>query len=593
MSITGHSRVSNNGRPTLSACMIVKNEEYFLPQCLKSIKDAVDEIIIVDTGSTDKTVDIAQSFGARVHHHPWKNNFSEARNHSLDYATGDWILQIDADEALEQADIPLLHKLITADSYNVIFVAIYSELPGGQAKHYFQRIFRRGKAHFEGIVHNQLIFEGKALQSKIRLYHYGYNLSEFEMQKKYKRTGDLLRQQLAENPNNIFVMANLIRNYRNEYNFEKVIELGEKGLNISISQTDLVSKIQRQRISIDLTHALLNTNQVDRAEEVCKKALEENPDSFDVLLVLGEILLKKRAFSNALNYFKKYLVLKEKENKDPSFKVLSADFYYYEHGAYNNIGECYKHLGLICEAEIAYKKAIELNNKEPLYYSNLAQLYISQNRFEEAENIADTAVKRGIANHLTYLLLGKAYSSRRRYNDAINAFRQSIHIDSKNVSAHIYFINLLIQTNQFTQAEKTLKEIIPSYPDNLRLKCLSEKIKYKQGNRESATQFIQNILKSNIIDSDIYLDLGDLCMDMELYTTAIELWERYFNIFPADATVVANIATCYARLGKLESAKFGFQAALKIDPGCNYAIQNLAALSKLENKGYVNIGNDA
>ena len=97
---TNYQTVPNNGRPSLSACMIVKNEEKFLAQCLNSIKDAVDEIIIVDTGSTDKTVEIAQSFGAKVYHHPWRNSFSEARNHSLSYATCDWILQIDADEAL-------------------------------------------------------------------------------------------------------------------------------------------------------------------------------------------------------------------------------------------------------------------------------------------------------------------------------------------------------------------------------------------------------------------------------------------------------------------------------------------------------------
>jgi tetratricopeptide (TPR) repeat protein len=388
-------------------------------------------------------------------------------------------------------------------------------------------------------------------------------------------------------------MANLIRNYRNEYNFDKVIELGEKGLNISIPQTDLVSRIQRQRISIDLAHALLNTDKVDRAEEVCKKALKENPDSFDVFLVLGEVLLKKRDFSGALNYFKKYLVLKEKENREPSFKVLSADFYYYEHSAYNNIGECYRHLGLINEAEVAYKKAIELNKKEPLYYSNLAQLYISQNQLDKAENIADTAVKLGIANHLTYLLLGKIYATQKKYNHAIHALKHSIRIDGKNATTYIYLINLLIQTNHFTEAEETLRGIIPSYPDNLRLQCLSERIKYKRGDRESAAKFIKNILKSNITDSSVYLDLGDLCIEMEQYTTAIKLLERYLDTSPADATVVANIATCYARLGKLESAKFGFQAALKIDPGCYYARQNLAILQKLENKDYVNVRNDA
>src|SRR4030066_1633675 len=101
-----------SSRPTISVCMIVKNEEKFLAQCLKSVKDATDEIIIVDTGSADKTVEIAQSFGAKVYHHPWRNSFSEARNHSISYAVCDWILQIDADESLEQADIPLFHSLI-------------------------------------------------------------------------------------------------------------------------------------------------------------------------------------------------------------------------------------------------------------------------------------------------------------------------------------------------------------------------------------------------------------------------------------------------------------------------------------------------
>ncbi|MDQ1271394.1 MAG: hypothetical protein QG591_24 [Planctomycetota bacterium] len=568
-----------NGRPTISACMIVKNEEKFLAQCLQSIRSAVDEIVIVDTGSTDRTVDIAQSFGAKVYKHPWKNSFSEARNHSLCYAACDWILQIDADEALEQADIPLLHKLITTDACNAIFVAIYSELPGGHAKHYFQRIFRRGKAHFEGIVHNQLIFEGKALESEIRFYHYGYNLSDRDMENKYKRTGALLRQQLAENPNNIFIMANLIRNYRNEHNFDKVIELGEKGLNISVSQTDLVSKNQRQRISIDLAHALLNTNQVDRAEEVCKEALREKPDSFDILIVLGEIMLKKSAFNDALHYLKKYLILKEKENKEPSFNVLSADFYYYEPSTYNNIGECYKHLGLIHEAEVAYKNAIKRNKKEPLYYSNLVNLYICQNRLQEAQDLCFTVVKSGIANHLTYLLLGKLCITQGKTNDAINAFQQSIQLDNKNITAHTYLINLLLQANQLEEAKNVLAGIISFYPDELKLKCLTEKIHYKSGNKESAINFIQNILTSNPSDRSVCLDLGDLCIEMEEYAKAIEVLERYITTtHNVEAVVIASIATCYAKLGKLESAIFGFQTALKLDPNCNCALHNLATL---------------
>lgn len=569
----------NKNRPTLSACMIVKNEERFLSQCLTSIKGAVDEIIIVDTGSTDSTVDIAHSFGANVYHHPWNNNFSEARNHSLNYAGGDWILQIDADETLEHADIPLLHKLIHNSLYNVIFVAIYNELPGGCAKHYFQRIFRRDKAHFEGIVHNQLIYEGKALQSEIRFYHYGYNLSGQEMQKKYKRTGDLLRQQLAENPGNLFIMTNLVRNYRNEHAFDKVIDLAENGLKISASQTDLVSKNQRQRMSIDLAHAFMNNNQIDKAELVCKRALTENPDSFDILLVLGEVFMKKGVFHSALPCFKKYLILKEKENKEPAFFLLSSDFYQYEHTVYNHIGECYKYLGQNNEAIAAYKKAIELNNGDPLYYSNLINLYISQNSLSAAKDLTFTAIKSGIANHLIYHLLGKIYAAEGNMNEAIDACKQSINMNNSNVQTHAYLINLLIQVNLLDEASEILKNILALYPDEFIFLCLLERIKYKQGNKESPACFVRNTLLSNPSDVNVYLQLGDLCMEIEEYTTAIDVFERYLKTTSlADATIIANIAVCYAKQGKREPALFGFQAALKLDPNCYCALHNLAAL---------------
>ncbi|KAB2836596.1 MAG: tetratricopeptide repeat protein [Candidatus Brocadia sp.] len=575
----------NNGRPSLSACMIVKNEEKFLAQCLTSIKNAVDEIIIIDTGSTDKTIEIAQSFSTKVYHHPWKNSFSEARNHSLKYATCDWILQIDADETLEHTDIPLLHKLICRDSYNAIFVAIYSDLPGGRSKHYYTRIFRRGKAFFEGIVHNQLIFEGASFQSEIRFYHYGYNLTEQEMQRKYKRTGDLLRQQLVENPDNLFIMTNLIRNYRNEFNFNKVIELGEKGLKVSESQTDYNSRNQRQRIYIDLVYAFINASQLDRAEEICSEGIKENHDSLDLLFVMGEILLRKEKFNEALPYFKKYLIMKDRENKIPAFNLSIVDAYFYEHKAYDNIGVCYEKLNLFNEAEVAYKKAISLNNKELQYYSNLAQLYIAQKNIEKAEDITTTAINMGIANDSIYMLTGKIQSSQKKPDKAINTLRQLINRNNKNIPAYIYLINLLIQTSQLKEAEVTAKEIIASNPDHFGLKCLMERINFKNGKKDGAIKFIQTVLGSNPSNGSVYNDLGNLCIEIEEYTTAIDLLEKYLKTSPVDITAITNIATCYVKLGKLEPAIIGFRAALTIDPTCNYALHNLSILSKrLDNR---------
>mgnify|MGYP001386520006 CR=1 FL=1 len=83
---------------SISLCMIVKNEEDVLIRCLESVKYIVDEIIIVDTGSTDSTVEIAKKYGARIFYYKWDDSFSSARNYSLEKATKEWILIMDADD---------------------------------------------------------------------------------------------------------------------------------------------------------------------------------------------------------------------------------------------------------------------------------------------------------------------------------------------------------------------------------------------------------------------------------------------------------------------------------------------------------------
>ena len=87
---------------TVSLCMIVKNEEENLGKCLKSLQGIVDEMIVVDTGSEDRTVDIAKEFGAKVYDFKWTGDFSEARNYSFSLATCDYIYSADADEELDE-----------------------------------------------------------------------------------------------------------------------------------------------------------------------------------------------------------------------------------------------------------------------------------------------------------------------------------------------------------------------------------------------------------------------------------------------------------------------------------------------------------
>ncbi len=98
---------------TLSLCMIAKNEEDNIERALMSVKPVVDEMIVVDTGSTDRTKDIARALGAKVYDFPWTDNFSDARNFSISKATGKWVLVLDADEAISPLDYGKLRELVT------------------------------------------------------------------------------------------------------------------------------------------------------------------------------------------------------------------------------------------------------------------------------------------------------------------------------------------------------------------------------------------------------------------------------------------------------------------------------------------------
>lgn len=111
-------------KSTISLCMIVKDEERCIERCLESVYSTVDEIIVVDTGSSDRTLELIAKFNAKVFHYKWDHNFSNARNHAIEQATGDYILQLDADEWLEDSE----HDLSSALDKDIYYLPIRNDL---------------------------------------------------------------------------------------------------------------------------------------------------------------------------------------------------------------------------------------------------------------------------------------------------------------------------------------------------------------------------------------------------------------------------------------------------------------------------------
>lgn len=187
---------------TLSVCMITKNEENNIERCLNSISKIADEIIIVDTGSTDKTVELAQRFQkTKIYTYVWNNNFSDARNYSLSKATKKWVFFIDADEELNIADIPFLKKLIKKEPKEAISFRLINIVNNLECSNtYTVRFFKRRKDYkFEGKIHEQItpsIYKKNGpdciKDTNIHLYHYGYDENTTDIKAKVARNLSIL-----------------------------------------------------------------------------------------------------------------------------------------------------------------------------------------------------------------------------------------------------------------------------------------------------------------------------------------------------------------------------------------------------------------
>lgn len=147
----------------LSLCMIVKNEEEYLERCLESVKHVVDEMVIVDTGSTDKTKAICRQYAARIYDFTWTESFAEARNFGIAKAKGDWILWLDADEKLKLANTAEFKRtlaLTEKDIWLIPLINYYGEFPPDPNRAYLfasHRLFRNGKGFvFVGNIHEHL-----------------------------------------------------------------------------------------------------------------------------------------------------------------------------------------------------------------------------------------------------------------------------------------------------------------------------------------------------------------------------------------------------------------------------------------------------
>ena len=361
----------------LSLCMIVKNEEAALPQVLTSVKNIVDEMVILDTGSSDRTVEVAQDYGARVYHFEWCNDFSLARNYALQYVQGKWVLVLDADEVLTPQIIPEIQQAIQHDNYLVINL-IRQEVGASQSPYSLvSRLFRhhpeiRFSRPYHSMVDDSV---GELLQrsphwrvielATVAILHYGYQPEAIAALDKYTRAKLAMEGFLASHPHDAYVCSKLGALY---------IQIGEVRAGMELLKRGLTDVNIEPPVLFELHYHLGNAYTREGNYQVAAEhyqaaigqpilpqlKLGAYNNLGNLLLKAGDLTTAKAAFATTVKI-------------DPSFAA-----------GYNNLGMVLKGLGEFEAAIAAYQQAIQINPKYADAYQNLGVVLLKMGKVPES-----------------------------------------------------------------------------------------------------------------------------------------------------------------------------------------------------------------
>ena len=374
--------------------MMVKNEESFLEQCLNSVKDIVDEVIIVDTGSTDKTKEIAKKFNAKIFDFKWIDDFSAARNESIKHATKDWILVLDADETIDEQGLKDIKELVK-DEGNDAFLFIQKNYTNdasiagfvdeehkNNGKSYagwygslIARLFRNKKGYiFDGAVHELVepsieSKKGKIAATNVALHHYG-NADPAVAKKKMELYLELCKKKVNQNPNDA-----------------SYYELG----------------------------VLYKENSdADNALKSFKKAIELNPRHSMALFELGILHEQKKDYDEAIKKYTESLRIKENSE------------------AFQNLGACYLKKGMLKKAYKNLVKAVTLNPNRHTIYNSLGAVLERSGNYDSAVQMLKIAIKLNPKNTIGFYNLGIALDKKGSFGDALKAYEKAVELGHRN-----------------------------------------------------------------------------------------------------------------------------------------------------------------
>lgn len=413
-------------RPLLSVCMIAKDEEDILADSLRAAAEVADEIILVDTGSSDRTPEIATKFGAKVLHSSWEDDFSSARNVSLEAAKGEWILVLDADEVIAPGSREILLKAAADPAkvgYYLEFENIYDS--GESIECLLMRLFRnRPEIRFRNVIHEQIIpslnryarAHGLRVGTlPVRVVHRGYLKKRIQDKNKDQRNLLLYRKQLERYPNDIYSWykyADFLRKFDKPLDFFRAVCRAYRLLK-RLPKRHAVALPFSGDIAGLFALGLLQRNRRVVAYRVCRQAVNDLDPSPNLFYIAAALASRVGEHEEALRLYRRCISYRGKKLVIPARTGVTT--YLSLHG----MGEAYQALGKRNRAEAFFIKSLSLRPDFLEGILSLSSLHFQNGNLRKAMEVLTNYLQRNPKSVKGWIHGAQALSSMGLYDHAL------------------------------------------------------------------------------------------------------------------------------------------------------------------------------
>jgi tetratricopeptide (TPR) repeat protein len=525
----------NDPQPCLSLCMIVRNAQRTLRECLASIRPWVDEMIVVDTGSVDDTCHIAAEFGAQLHHFTWCDDFSAARNESLRQAHGRWRFWMDADDTISADNGRRLRELaVSTHDEGLWAYVVQVHCPGRKEDgpdgvtvvDHVKLLRNRPEIHFEGRIHEQVLSSirrsgGQVAWTDVFVVHSGSDLSAEGQAAKIERDLRILLQELTERPDHPFTLFNLGMTYSELRAFDTAARYLRRSLAVADARESHVRKAYAL-----LVHCYAQNGQLDEAWNALREGLGHYPA--DVELHFREGLLYQMAgdFPAAEQAYWRVLTANEQRH------FASIDRGIVSYKARQNLAQLYRDRGELAKSELQWRQITQEHSHYPRAWEGLIDALVAQGKVVEANQLTGRLADDPSTRVVGLLLHGKLAQA---------------------------FGDITVAKQDWERAAAECTEDLEP------LRCLCQ-LAFTSGTVEEAKGLLESLNARDPSDAAARHNLGLVYLRLNRPADALKAFRDSLQLRPRWGATLVHLGIALDQMGERSEARGIWQQVLQQDP---------------------------